>query len=77
MLRRAAPRFPAQEQREAYAKILPEFNFNATPGAVDWLTALNQWEVPCVVCSDRLAREQVRSAGGGRGGEAERGCAAE
>jgi beta-phosphoglucomutase-like phosphatase (HAD superfamily) len=47
------------EQREAYAKILPEFNFNATPGAVDWLTALNQWEVPCVVCSDRLAREQV------------------
>ena len=32
----------AFEQREAYAKILPEFDFNATPGAIDWLTALNE-----------------------------------
>jgi len=46
------------ELREAYARMLPDANFNATPGAVDWLTALNQYEVPCVVCSS-VARAQL------------------
>jgi len=48
------------ELREAYAQALPTFEFNATPGAVDWLTALNQYEVPCVVCSS-VTREQVKA----------------
>ena len=32
----------SSELREAYARMLPDANFSATPGAVDWLTALNQ-----------------------------------
>lgn len=50
----------AFEQREAYAKILPKFNFNATPGAIDWLTALKEYEVPCVVTSG-VSREQLHT----------------
>jgi len=46
------------ELSEAYARMLPDANFTATPGAVDWLTALNQYQVPCVVCSS-VARAQV------------------
>lgn len=46
------------EVSEAYARMLPEANFTATPGAVDWLTALNEYQVPCVVCTS-VARAQV------------------
>jgi beta-phosphoglucomutase-like phosphatase (HAD superfamily) len=46
------------ELLEAHARMLPEANFTATPGAVDWLTALNEYQVPCVVCSS-VARAQV------------------
>merc|ERR1740130_2207222 len=31
---------------EAHARMLPEANFTATPGAVDWLTALNEYQGP-------------------------------
>lgn len=48
----------SNEVIEAYARMLPEANFTATPGAVDWLTALNEYQVPCVVCSS-VARAQV------------------
>lgn len=48
----------AFERWEAHTKIFRDFDIKAAPGAVNWLTILEQYQVPCVVSSP-LGREEA------------------
>jgi len=48
----------AFERWEAHTKIFQQFDFQPAPGAINWLSVLGEYKVPCVVAT-KLAREEA------------------